>query len=646
MSKRIEFGCRNSSEAVKPASEWLASFQDNFTVYGGGMDFNYICSSVPGFRERIDSVIDDSGAPGTISIAAALTKNPAYIFVCSKMHQEAMCKRLEKSGFAGTLVTVFAGSPDIGTAALFAYNPAEDWPVFTEVHKPNLKRKRPERIRKILLVQPPFSNANNRHKRTMPLSLLYIAASIHRAFPEIELKLFDAHVKNTSWTEMKDFIRKTDFDMLLCSAWSAQIDAATLISSFVIHEKKSWLVLGGVHATLAPEKVVDYADFIAGYEGEDSINHIIDAINMGCPESIPKLSGSEYIEDLDSIPFPLWEILEDYKLYNHPMHVVGGLRFPIIGSRGCPFNCSFCSSPLFWKRKVRWRSPANIVDEMDEIFKRYGVSNFHFWDDNFIMNKKFASGMASELMKRKRAYKWCGLSRASDIIKNSNLLPELRKAGCVGIEIGVESFTDQAAEMLDKGETVSDTIKAARLLREADIHPLYTHMLFTPGETIKSYIEKEKFLRENNSGLPAALRSDSTLGQLTTPHIKTPFATEAPEMGLVLWRGPRDSYHHRVNFLPNTLLDEIPVKVSDEPPETTEILSKILQSVFDWTESDMKLFAKICPLVWTLINGTKSVRELAGTVTIKLDASFERCAAMTCLYIALLARAGHINSKS
>jgi hypothetical protein len=182
-------------------------------------------------------------------------------------------------------------------------------------------------------------------------------------------------------------------------------------------------------------------------------------------------------------------------------------------------------------------------------------------------------------------------------------------------------------------------------LVDAGIVPLYTHMLFTPGETIQSYREKEVFLSELNRSVGTAVRSDSPLGQLTTPHVETEFARDAANLGLVLWRSPSDSIHHRVNFLPNSLLDDVPVlSPGAERPDSLCALGTIIQSVYDWEIPRMRRFLAAHDRIWGRIDGVKSVRGIAESVSADCGTDFGEACMFACLAVALWARSGVVRS--
>ena len=412
MMKTIRLDASNCEKASSALDHFLKglSHDTRLSVYGAGRDYNFFLHDIPSLKSVVGDVIDDSGAPGTISLDGACRKQTEYILVCSFMRQESMVRKLETAGFSGTVIAPFKADKDIGTLGLSAYDPSCEWPAASSF--PSVSGKRPDCIRSILMVQPPFTTANSRHKKAMPMGLLYVAGFLKKAHPEIEIKLFDAHIARASWDEMKEVLSSTPCDMLMLSYWSAQADTAFLISSFARSVSDAWIVHGGVHASLCPEESSKFCDVIIPFEGERLSAQLVESINDGNFEEFRKSLENkvpDFIENLDELPFPAWEILPDPMAYDHPLHVVGGHRFPILGSRGCPFNCTFCSSPLFWKRRVRWRTAGNIVDEMDEIAELYGVSGFHFWDDNFLMKEDFAAALANEIIKRGRDMAWGGL---------------------------------------------------------------------------------------------------------------------------------------------------------------------------------------------------------------------------------------------
>ena len=659
IGKRCTFNACSRAEACALFKAWWETEGRPLRVaaYGAGSDFQAFAKAVPSLREKLVAVFDDSSAQGTLPLSDLRNINPDAIIIASLLGQERMRRKLDEVTFEGIVILPFASDNELGTVGLLAYDPQCDWSPSnqpgslqstastnpTAAARPTVKPGT-RTTAKVLLFHPPFSTANHRHKKTMPLGLLYIGSSLRKWLPHVDLRLHDAHINNTSWMDITRLIKETEFDILAISYWSAQADNAYLLSDYVRMVKPEVVIIhGGVHATLSPDEALSHSDYVIKGEGERAFCNLLAALLRG--DAQPRILESDFIANLDELPFPAWDLLGDVTRYDHPMHVVGGRRFPIIGSRGCPFNCSFCSSPIFWKRRVRWRTSSNVVNEMDAAHTKYGVDKFHFWDDNFVLNTDYAHELAEELLRRGNVYTWCGLSRASDLIRAKRLLPLLKKAGCVGLEIGVESFADQVSETVQKGETVEETRRAADLLRRNGIAPLYTHMLFTPGETITSYRSKELFMNSLRCGVSSTFKSDSDLGQLTTPHSKTKFANDAASLGHVLWRGAFNSHHHRVNFIPHSLLNDIPRKVSSAMPDPLPYLTIIVQSVYDWPEQRMRDFVHLSPLLWEEIDGHESVLTLAEAIARRKQVPIDEAMPSVCLLVMFWARYEHVVSN-
>src|SRR3989338_6475585 len=160
---------------------------------------------------------------------------------------------------------------------------------------------------------------------------------------------------------------------------------------------------------------------------------------------------------------------------------------PVIGSRGCPYNCSYCVSPLIWLREVRWRSPENVIEELKEIIKKFQIPQFHFWDDNFLLNREYVIGLCEGILKENLKIKWIGLTRASHVQKNKDLIDLLAKAGCIGLEVGIESANPETFLQIHKEENLAVIEEIAKLQKDNGMYPLFTYMAFNPGETINGY---------------------------------------------------------------------------------------------------------------------------------------------------------------
>lgn len=509
---------------------------------------------------------------------------------------------------------------------------------------------------RILLIQVPFPFGNHRHKKILPMNLLYLAGYTLEKNPHAVIRILDGQIHDMSLNEMKLLATKDPWDIIGIGYWTGQAPVAFELSELIKEKTESLLVHGGVHPTLCPEEAAKYCDLMVLNEGEETFFEIVRQYPNR--EKILSIPGTAYngenglkfnpprppVKALDDFPFPAFHLIPDLKIYNAPMHVTGGLRVPLIGSRGCPYSCTFCSSPLIWNKKVRWRNPVKIVDEMEKVVDSHGITQFHFWDDNVMMKRDHMKQLCEEILRRGLKVNWCGLTRASHIIKYKEILPMMKKSGCVGIEIGIESFTEDSTDLILKGEGVQEMKDASRYMEEAGIAPLYTHMLFNPGENIKGYTEKQVFLDEVNQKNTAFL-ADSRLGQASTPHRKTQFEMEAKEQGEVFLKDHSTYVHHRINFIPNSLLDDVPAKNGKGRESPFEFLEIILQAIFDWDENMIDQYIEASKILWEKIDGNKSVRLLCEEIKKDMDLDDYRSKLFVCLSIVGLAREGNIKSE-
>ncbi|RLC47933.1 MAG: hypothetical protein DRH70_02195 [Candidatus Coatesbacteria bacterium] len=430
----------------------------------------------------------------------------------------------------------------------------------------------------VLLMQLPLP-INERHKRVMPLSLLYLASCARQQVGSLDLEILDAQAENLTYDEICRRVWQKRRDVIGVTFWTAQATFAYALSPAL---KKvcpnAKIVFGGVHPTIFPEEASKHADYVIVREGERPFSELLKRLAAGkAPDGIPGLGyrpspdeelkiwpDKGFIDDLDELPFPAWDLLK-LERYDTPMHVTGGKRVPVIGSRGCPYNCVYCTSPFLWRRRVRYRNPKRVVDEIETIGKQLGIHQIHFWDDNLFMVRDYIKSLCEEIIRRKVKINWVGLTRASHLVQNADLMPLAKESGCIGMEIGIESANPETFDKIEKQESLDDIITSARIQAEAGMYPMFTYMAFNPGETLAGYYLQAKFIDKIHEGLPwpehfHPLPYRVYVGQFCTAHPGTKLFDMAPKLGIVLSKDWADYYHHKINFVPNSLLDDVPIR--------------------------------------------------------------------------------------
>jgi len=523
----------------------------------------------------------------------------------------------------------------------------------------------------VLLIQVPLPG-NERHKRIIPLGISYLASYLIEKMPDVNVGILDAQVQSLNYWETVTKIAERKWDIVGIGYWAVQAQFARNVSLAIKSRCPDTVVVhGGVQPTAVPEEALESADYLVLHEGEVTFHELVKTLREGADPSTIRGLGykkdgqvvrtvpREFLRDLDALPFPAWHLLpiEQYKM---PLHVVGGERMPIIGSRGCPYECSFCSSPLMWKRRVRWRSPENVVAEMKEMVKQYGINYFHFWDDNLTLKPDFIRGVCELIIEEKLDVKWIGLDRAEHLNRHPELLELMNKAGCVGIEIGIESANPDTLLHIRKNQGINENHIALINQREAGLYPLYTCMAFNPGESITGYYLQREFLDEAQEGynwydyfhpFPFPLY----MGQFCTPYPGTQLHEEAPDLGVVLLDDPEERFHHKINFVPNSLLEDVPTRTIHQLEAHHYYLYLLATWSAFYTEFGMRNtrdeLAHRLHDSWRFLNayfgrceGRFTVRQLAVQLAEYLNFNFNKSVRLTAFTTYVLGQLGIVRS--
>jgi radical SAM superfamily enzyme YgiQ (UPF0313 family) len=247
------------------------------------------------------------------------------------------------------------------------------------------------------------------------------------------------------------------------------------------------VVFGGPHASFLPEEALEHADFCITGEGETGFPLLVEALNRnGNLADVPGLVWKENgcirrnpaappIEDLDTLPFPDFGLLTMDPGAQLGRIGPGKLTIPMQTSRGCPFDCTFCSVTGMFGRRYRHRSTQSVVAEMAQYDPK--KSMIFFYDDNFTANPRKAKELLREMIRLELGFAWSTQVR-SDVAKDPELLDLMAKAGCATLFIGFESVDPKALAEMKKNQTVEEIRHAIREVRRRKIH---VHGMFVFG---------------------------------------------------------------------------------------------------------------------------------------------------------------------
>lgn len=348
---------------------------------------------------------------------------------------------------------------------------------------------------KVLFISHP---SKNRQKPDFPpIGIAYLGAVVRSKGHEV--RLIDGALNSIAHivTEAKEFSPK--FVGVTC--WT--IDRAmvwklcSLLNSVL---PDSLLVVGGPHASYYPEHIFAKtpADAVVIGEGEETVCALLDSYEGN--GDLSKVSGiafrkkngaiinirrRPYIGQLDSIPFPYYMGFNNFNFRQYAgLAVLPKPTAPIITSRGCLFDCSFCGSVNFWGNKWRPRSAINVLSELQWLVEDMGARSIYFFDDNFPVIKKRAMEICQGIIDRRIDIQWACCSHIKMI--NKEMLDIMRKSGCVCIDFGVESGSNTILSHINKNQTREDIEKVFALVHNAGIKPRAYLLVGSTGETIKT----------------------------------------------------------------------------------------------------------------------------------------------------------------
>jgi len=249
--------------------------------------------------------------------------------------------------------------------------------------------------------------------------------------------------------------------------------------------KSAAYVIGGPHVSSRPVDAESYFDYVVMGEGERAFLDIIKGVDTGkrLPEKVIKYN---YIKDLDSIPFPDRDLV-DLKSYRYLIN--GDLATTLITSRGCPYGCAFCANNA-WGKTLRLRSPQNIIDELRILIDKYDYRTFMFFDDTMTVHRKRMEILCEMLKKLNITYR-CFI-RADTVDKD--ILAKMKESGCVEVGMGMESGSQRILNIVNKGQTVVQNMRAVKWCKEVGLSIKGFFVVGFPGEDAESVRETIDFI--------------------------------------------------------------------------------------------------------------------------------------------------------
>lgn len=390
---------------------------------------------------------------------------------------------------------------------------------------------------KVLFVNPPQTASKYKFMGVIapPLGIAYMAGVLQEN--HIDVEILDASAEDMDFKDVEKELLKRKPDLVALTALTPTIGRA-LETAQVVKETlpDSIVVMGGYHPTFNFIETLEdeNVDIVIRGEGEYIMLNLVQALEN--QSSLHDVKGIVFedknskeivvnpeaplIQDLDELPFPALNLLpmKKYRLLDMDTHMT-----TMITTRGCPMQCSFCSSAAMHGKKIRERSVENIVDEIEYLKTNYDIDTIAFMDDTFTLKKRKVMAICDEILKRNIEIMWGCTSRVDTL--DEKLLKKMKEAGCITIFIGVESADQQQLDNMCKNTTIAKIENAFKIAHKLKIRTIASVALGMPGDTKEIMNKTVKFVHK--------LKPNYAIYSLATPYPGTRFYKEAFEKNLI-----------------------------------------------------------------------------------------------------------------
>ncbi|RLI52900.1 MAG: hypothetical protein DRP09_16975 [Candidatus Thorarchaeota archaeon] len=339
---------------------------------------------------------------------------------------------------------------------------------------------------KIILADPPIikNSAYKPNTYTPNLGILYLISYLRNKFNNLEMKYLESFL---SLKQHVKEVREYNPDIYCISFPTLLANAAYKTINIIKNESRSLpIICGGPHPTADPEDVFanSKADICVIGEGEETLTELVAYyMNRGKHKQLEDIKGIAYrksdnviytqkrplIKDLDSIPFPAWDVI-DMKKYPGPTRLRAYPFRMVLVSRGCPYNCNFCSNPV-WKTNKPWlrlRSPKNIAKEIELYYNRDGIREIQLLCDEFNVDLNWSIEVCNEI--KRLGYDDLYFNT---LLRVDKVTEELAKAladiNCWAVHIGIESGNQRTLDGINKKITLEQVVNACKILKKYNI---------------------------------------------------------------------------------------------------------------------------------------------------------------------------------
>jgi radical SAM superfamily enzyme YgiQ (UPF0313 family) len=371
-----------------------------------------------------------------------------------------------------------------------------------------------------------------------PLGLAYLAAVLRAAGHSVSI--VDAEVYSLTRAEL---VARLPPDATLVGFTSTTLlwPSVRLTAAAVRRAMpRATLVVGGPQVIAFPEDTLASSVFNAGVIGDGEATIVEIAARLAAHAPITDVPGcvirddqggirvngpARWVEDLDSLPLPAIDLLP---VARYRSILARDPFVTMITSRGCPYRCTFCSQ-IYTGPRLRTRSPAGIIVEMERAVKEYGAREIILFDETFGVKRDEALQLCALIRERGLTVRWSARTRID--VLDAELLSAMRRAGCYFLHLGIESGSQRVLDLMQKRITLDEASRVVRMARELGFFVHGYFMLGYPGETRRETAATTGFSRR--------LGLDVASYTIAIPNPRTPLYDDAVRQGYIaadFWR--------------------------------------------------------------------------------------------------------------
>jgi anaerobic magnesium-protoporphyrin IX monomethyl ester cyclase len=384
---------------------------------------------------------------------------------------------------------------------------------------------------RVALVNPPAIKGAFHHHPYLPIGLAYLAAVLEEKGNEVTV--LDCLASDINQEQLKQKLGAFNPDIVGISSMTPMVQS-TMMAARGAKEAcpNATIVLGGPHATFMDKEILSQepaVDVVVRGEGEQTLveltQRIVNQVGLNSAEGVTyrhlgqifQNPNRPFIQNLDELPFPAYKHfpLDKYRLF-------GKLFFPVITSRGCPFQCSFCTTSRILGKQYRARSPKNIGNELELLKREYNADSFTFYDDTLTLDKKRIFDICDEIKSRKINIPWDCQTRVDQI--SEEILAKMKANNCQQVFFGAESGCQYVLDAVKKKTNVEQNETAIKMAKKAGLFVAISIIIGYPGETAEMRKQTLDFIRRTEP--------DDVYLCIATPYPGTELRALVERMGL------------------------------------------------------------------------------------------------------------------